>query len=165
MTAIEFQYKLVDLQGSLMRFAYSLTLDKTDAEDLVQDTCLNALKYSDKFVYESNLKAWTYTILKNIFINNYRRSTRINTYHDSTKDGFYLNSNLISNADNPDSVYCSKELEKSIDALDDDFRLPFKMHHDGFKYKEIAEKLDLNIGTVKSRIFFARKRLIKQVNL
>ena len=164
MTAIEFRYRLINLQENLMRFAYRLTSDKDDAKDLVQDTFLRALKYSDKFVLESNFKAWAFTIMKNTFINNYRRSIRYNICSDQTNEGFYLNYIPASGAYNPDSVYASKEIEKSIEILDDNFRLPFKMHHEGFKYKEIAETLDLNLGTVKSRIYFARKKLMEQVN-
>jgi RNA polymerase sigma-70 factor (ECF subfamily) len=147
-----------------MRYAYSLTTDKDNAKDLVQETFLKALKYCDKFIHETNFKAWTYTIMKNTFINNYRRSARYSTISDQTKDGFYLNYSHSSGSDTPDRVYASKEIEKIIEALDDNFKLPFKMHHEGFKYREIAEKLDLNLGTIKSRIFFARKKLIKQLN-
>jgi RNA polymerase sigma-70 factor (ECF subfamily) len=164
MTEIEFQYRLINLQENLMRFAYKLTSDKEDAKDLVQDTFLKALKYCDKFVYESNLKAWTYTIMKNTFVNSYRRSVKQNTYSDQTKEGFCLNYTYASGSFYPDSEYTSKELGKIIEALNDDFKLPFKMHHEGFKYKEIAETLDLRLGTVKSRIFFARKQLMNQLN-
>jgi len=164
MTAIDFQYKLIDLQESLMRFAYSLTADKEDAKDLVQETFLKALNYCDKIAYESNFKAWTYTIMKNTFINNYRRSLRHNTYSELTKEEFNLHDSHASGSDDPDSVYTSKEIEKIIEALDDDLKLPFKMHHEGFKYKEIAETLGLNIGTVKSRMFFTRQKLIKQLS-
>jgi len=164
MTAIEFQYKLINLQESLMRFAYTLTADKEDAKDLVQETFLKALTYYDKFVYNDNFKAWTYTIMKNTFINNYRRSFRNNTYKDKIKEGIYLNYYNTSVSNEPDAVFISKEIEKIIDKLDDNFKIPFKMHNDGFRYKEIAETLDLNLGTVKSRIFFSRKKLIKQLN-
>jgi RNA polymerase sigma-70 factor (ECF subfamily) len=85
MTTIEFQGELISLQDSLMRFAYSLTADKDDAKDLVQETYLKALKNSDKFIFESNIKAWTYTILKNTFINKYRSSASQKTDNDQTK--------------------------------------------------------------------------------
>jgi RNA polymerase sigma-70 factor, ECF subfamily len=164
MTKIEFQFKLVNLQVSLMRFAYRLTSDKDDANDLFQETCLKALIYQDKFVFDENLRAWTFTIMKNTFINNYRRSVRFHYYNDQIKEEYYPNHALASGAENPDSVYASNELEKIIETLDDNFKLPFKMHHEGFKYREIAETLDLKIGTVKSRVFFAKKKLIKQLS-
>jgi RNA polymerase sigma factor, sigma-70 family len=147
-----------------MRYAYSLTADKNNAKDLVQETFLKALKYCDKFAHESNFKAWTYTIMKNTFINNYYRSVRYSTISDQTKEGFYLNYTYASGADDPDPIYATKELKKIIEALDDNLKLPFKMHHEGFKYREIAETLNLKLGTVKSRVFFARKKLIKQLN-
>ena len=164
MTKIEFQFKLVNLQVSLMRFAYRLTSDKDDANDLFQETCLKALMYQDKFVLDENLRAWTFTIMKNTFINNYRRSVRFHNYTDHTKNGYYLSHTIASGSENPDSVYASNELENIIETLDDNFKLPFKMHHAGFKYREIAETLDLKIGTVKSRVFFAKKKLIKQLS-
>ena len=164
MTAIEFQFKLVSLEDKLLRFAYSLTADKDDAKDLLQETFLKALKYCDKYVLESNFKAWTYTIMKNTFINNYRRAERHITYSDHSKEGYCLNYKHASEADSPESIIFSKELENIIEALDDDSKMPFMMHHNGYKYIEIAEKLNVNLGTVKSRIFFTRKKLKKQLN-
>src|SRR5664279_3976793 len=105
MTAVEFQYKLIDLQDSLMRFAYSLTSDKDDAKDLVQETFLKALKYCDKIAYESNFKAWAYTIMKNTYINNYRRTLRHNIYSEQTKEEFFVNFIHASGSDDPDSLY------------------------------------------------------------
>jgi RNA polymerase sigma-70 factor (ECF subfamily) len=164
MTEIEFQYKLISLQDPLLRFAYSLTADEEDAKDLLQETFLKALKYCDKFVTESNFKAWTCTIMKNTFINNYHRSLRYTLFCEQSKIELTHNETLASASDNPDSIYKLKELEKIIETLDDDLKLPFKMHHQGYKYKDIAKSLTLNIGTVKSRIFVARKKLIKQLN-
>ena len=164
MTVIEFQYNLVNLQESLMRFAYSLTADKDDAKDLVQETVLKSLKYYDKFRHEENFKAWTYTIMKNTFINSYRRSARQNILRGMSKESFYSNQPEASGSDDPDSVYSAKEITLSIEQLKDMFRIPLKMHINGYKYQEIAEKLDLNIGTVKSRIFLSRKLLKDLLN-
>jgi len=164
LTTIDFQNKLINLEQGLMRLAYSLTMDKEDAKDLVQETYMKALKYRDKFAYESNFKAWTFTILKNTYINSYRRSLRHNIYNELTKEGFFQNFTHASGSDDPDSLFTSKEIEKIIETLDDDLKLPFKMHHQGFKYKEIAEELGLNIGTVKSRMFITRQKLMHQLN-
>jgi RNA polymerase sigma factor (sigma-70 family) len=164
MTAIEFQYRLISLQDSLLRFAYSLTADREDAKDLVQETFLKALKYSDTFVNESNFKAWTYTIMKNTFINNYRSSFRQNLCCDKTKESFFINQTMATGSDDPDSAYSALEIAQTIEQLKDKFRIPFKMHINGYKYKEIADKLNLNIGTVKSRIFLSRKQLMDQLN-
>ena len=147
-----------------MRYAFTLTTDKEDAKDLVQETFLKALKHCDKFVFDSNLKAWTYTIMKNTFVNNYRRYVNHKIYSDLAKENVSMDYTCTSDSFYPDSAYASKELEKSIEALHDDYKLPFKMHHEGFKYREIAEKLNMRFGTVKSRIFDARKKLMNQVN-
>ena len=163
MTAIEFQYELINLQENLMRFAYSLTTDTDKAKDLVQETFLKALKYYDMYVHESNLKAWTCTIMKNTFINNYNKVMCHIRYHNQTKEGFYVGYPHASCNEDASSAYTSKELEKTIEALDSQFKLPFKMHLEGFKYKEIADILDLKLGTVKSRIYFARRKLMKQL--
>lgn len=163
MTAIEFNNNLISLEGSLERFALSLTANREEAKDLLQETYVKALTYRDKFEEFTNMKAWTYTIMKNTFINNYRKSKRENTTLDNTKDLFLLNITKESPLMNPDSEYSLKELTRAVNSLDDDFRVPFIMHTKGYKYKEIAEKLNLKIGTVKSRIFFTRKKLMESL--
>ena len=161
MTAVEFNNNLVSLEDNMMKFALSLTADLTRAEDLVQDTFMKAITYKDKFVDYTNLKAWVFTIMKNTFINNYRRSVKENTIIDNSRDLYYINQPQDSGFLSPDSKYSTKEIERVIDTLNDEFRIPFMMHVQGFKYKEIADKLDLKIGTVKSRIFFTRKKLME----
>jgi RNA polymerase sigma-70 factor (ECF subfamily) len=164
MTTIEFQYKLINLQESLMGFAFRLTADKNDAKDLVQETYLKSLKSCDKFVHEANFKAWTFTIMKNIFINNYRRSLLQNTFRDKTTESFYSDKTEASESDNAHSAYSAMEITQHLEKLKDALRLPLKMRVDGYKYKEIAEKLNLNIGTVKSRIFLSRRQLMDHLN-
>ncbi|MBN1649891.1 MAG: RNA polymerase sigma factor [Bacteroidales bacterium] len=161
MTALEFNHQLISLEDKLSRFALSLTANREDAKDLLQETMLKAIAYREQFVQYTNLKAWAYTIMKNTFINNYRRNIRQNTTFDNTKDLYFLNQNRDTQNVSPDSTYSTQEITRVIDSLDDDFRIPFKMHTEGYKYKEIAQKLNLKIGTVKSRIFFTRKKLME----
>lgn len=161
MTAMEFNYQLTGLKSNLERFALSLTQNMEDSKDLLQETYVKAIAYRDKFVDHTNLKAWTFTIMKNTFINNYRKSVKANTTFDNTDDLYYLNLSKESASDSPESSYSTMEIEKEINSLEDEFRVPFMMHVKGYKYKEIAEKLDLKIGTVKSRIFFTRKKLME----
>lgn len=161
MTAIEFNTQLTSMEESLERFALSLTSNREEAKDLLQETYVKALVYRDKFEEYTNLKAWTYTIMKNTFINNYRKSKRENTSVDNTKDLYYLNSFKESPLMQPESEYSFHELNKAVNELEDEFRIPFLMHTEGYKYKEIAEELNLKIGTVKSRIFFSRKKLME----
>jgi RNA polymerase sigma factor (sigma-70 family) len=160
MTALEFNHELIGLEDKLGHFALSLTSNREDAKDLLQETMLKAISYREQFEQYTNLKAWTYTIMKNTFINNYRRNIRQNTTFDNTKDLYFLSQNRDTQNIAPDSSYSTKEINKIIDSLEDEFKIPFKMHTEGYKYKEIAEKLGLKIGTVKSRIFFTRKKLM-----
>jgi RNA polymerase sigma factor (sigma-70 family) len=161
MTALEFSRQLISMEDSLERFALSLTADRDEAKDLLQETYVKALIYKDKFEEYTNLKAWTYTIMKNTFINNYRKSKRENTTVDNTKDLFLLNNYRESQLMQPESEYSLQELTKAVNSLEDEFRIPFVMHTEGYKYKEIADELGLKIGTVKSRIFFTRKKLME----
>jgi RNA polymerase sigma factor (sigma-70 family) len=161
MTAYEFNNSLIELNSNLRRFAMSLTTDHDAALDLVQDTYLKAITYKEKFADYTNLKAWVFTIMKNTFINNYRRNVKENTIIDGTKDLYYLNMPNDKGPVSPESNYARDEIEKAIDSLSDDFRIPFTMHIDGYKYHEIADKLGLKIGTVKSRIFFTRQKLMQ----
>jgi len=163
MTTKEFSDNLVKLKDHMERFALSLTYDKEEAKDLIQETYLKALVYKDKFVDYTNLKAWVFTIMKNIFINNYRKSVRVNTIVDSTKDLLLLNNTKESRHVLPDSEYAYNEINTVINGLQNEFKIPFTMHHEGYKYQEIAENLNLKIGTVKSRIFFTRKKLIESL--
>ncbi len=160
MTSLEFNHQLLTLESNLSKYALGLTSNKNDAKDLLQDTLMKAIIYKDQFVQETNLQAWTITIMKNTFINNYRRNLRENIAFDYTIDLYLLSQNKSTINDVPDSVYSVKEISKVINSLEDNFRILFKMHLEGYKYKEIAHKLNLNIGTVKSRIFIARKKLM-----
>ncbi|PID93123.1 MAG: RNA polymerase subunit sigma [Bacteroidetes bacterium] len=163
MSEQDFNSKLLRLKENLHFFANSLTSTREEAEDLVQDTFVKALVHRDKFMENTNLKAWTYTIMKNTFINNYRRNQKANTFSDATTDQYFINIPRKNDELSPDTTISVKEIRKAIDRLEDVHRLPFEMHTHGFKYKEIAEKLDLSIGTVKSRIFFTRKKLMKML--
>lgn len=163
MTQIQFNNALLSLQEKLHFYALSLTADQERANDLLQETFLKALTYREKFAHNTNFKAWIYTIMKNTFINDYRRNVKTKTTFDSSNNGFHLNFSKDKVYPGPDSFYSSKEINKSINALDDDYRVPFTMFLNGFKYKEIAKELELPLGTVKSRIFFTRKKLEKSL--
>ena len=164
MTTVEFNKKLISMENRLERFAISLTANREEAKDLLQETYLKALSSKDKFIEFTNFEAWAYTIMKNTFINNYRKAVRQNTIVDTTRDLYYLNNSKESNYIKPDSTVQHKEINKHIDNLQNELKVPFLMHTQGFKYKEIAEKLDLKIGTVKSRIFFTRKKLMESLS-
>lgn len=154
-----FKKSLLGLQGNLLSFAYQLTTNREEAQDLLQDTTLKALDNEDKYVDNVNFKGWIFTIMRNIFINNYRQTVRKATVIDQTKELYHLNVSQDSGIDTPDGSFAIKEISEAINSFSDDYRIPFSMHVAGYKYQEIAEKMQLPLGTVKSRIFFARQRL------
>ncbi|NLI71885.1 MAG: RNA polymerase sigma factor [Bacteroidales bacterium] len=159
----QFEKELIALQGNMRNFAFSLTLNRDDAEDLLQETTLKVLDNQDKFKTNINFKGWVLTIMKNIFINNYRKIVRNQTVFDRTEDLHHLNLPQNSGFETPEGAFSVGEITNSINSFADEYRLPFSMHIQGYKYAEIAQKMDLPIGTVKSRIFLARKRLQKQL--
>jgi RNA polymerase sigma-70 factor, ECF subfamily len=165
MKEIEFSNQLLNLEQSLLNYAYRLKLGKDDARDLVQETYLKALLSRDKFIDTGYLKAWTITIMRNTFINNYRHNVLHKSYCDPTEESYYISQTKCSESDNPDSVYSVMEITKNIEKLKDKFRVPFKMYVAGYRYREIANTINLNIGTVKSRIFLARKVLMNQLSM
>jgi len=160
---VQFENDLVALQSNMRNFAYSLTLNREDAEDLLQDTTLKVLDNEDKFADNVNFKGWVLTIMKNIFINNYRKIVRSQTVIDKSEDLYHLNLSQDSGFDTPEGSFAVGEINNTIASFPDEYRLPFTMHVQGFKYEEIAETMNLPVGTVKSRIFLARKQLQQQL--
>ena len=154
-----FQDNLMSIQANLLNFAYMLTANRDDAYDLLQDTTLKALDNSEKYADNTNFKAWVFTIMRNIFINNYRRSVRSATIVDTTDNLYHLNLSQDSGFESPEETYGAHEITEAINEFSDEYRIPFSMHVAGYKYNEIAEHMNLPLGTVKSRIFFARKKL------
>lgn len=159
MENISFKKDLLGIQDELLRFAYKLTSDREEANDLLQETSLKALDNEDKFMPDTNFKGWMYTIMRNIFINNYRKVVRDQTFVDQTDNLFHLSLPQESGFDSTEGAYDIKEIHRIMNALPREYKIPFAMHVSGFKYREIADKLHLPLGTVKSRIFFTRQRL------
>ncbi len=162
MEATTFQNRLMGLQANLLNFAYMLTSNRDDAYDLLQDTTLKALDNREKYVDNTNFKGWVFTIMRNIFINNYRRIARSATVIDQTEDCYHLNLSQDSGLESPDGSYTAAEITSAINEFPEKYRVPFSMHVAGYKYNEIAEEMNLPLGTIKSRIFFARQELQKR---
>jgi RNA polymerase sigma factor (sigma-70 family) len=162
MTALEFNYQVTTFSSKLKSFAISLTKDRDDAQDLFQETIMKALKYRDKFVDPTNLKAWLYTIMRNTFINEYRRNKISKTMLDSSPNSYLMNS-IAQPTIAAEMNLNLQEINGAISSLEEDYRVPFQLFVDGFKYKEISEEMNLPIGTVKSRIFIARQKLMGQL--
>lgn len=163
MRTMDFTQNLLGMQTELRRFALKLTADKEEADDLLQETSLKALDNEDKYTPDTNFKGWMYTIMRNIFINNYRKTVRDQTFVDHTDNLFHLNLPQDSGFESTEGNYDLKEIRRIVNALPKEYRVPFSMYVSGFKYREIAERLGLPIGTVKSRIFFTRQRLQKDL--
>ena len=159
MATATFETRLMDIQANMFNFALMLTSNRDDANDLMQDTMLKALDNRDKFAENTNFKGWVFTIMRNIFINNYRRVVRSATVIDRTEDLYHLNLSQDSGIDSPEASYGAGEIMDAINAFPEKFRVPFSMHVAGYKYNEIAERTSLPLGTVKSRIFAARQML------
>ncbi|MFM7566679.1 MAG: RNA polymerase sigma factor [Flavobacteriales bacterium] len=162
MSTIEFNDALVGIQSNLFSFALNFTKNREDARDLTQETLLKAINYRTYYTPNTNFKAWVFTIMRNIFINQYRRNTKTRMIFDHSED-LYLFTNHKSAEGSPMERLGVKEINQKIDGLNDELKTPFKMHFEGFKYKEIADAMKLPIGTIKSRIFIARKRLMDQL--
>lgn len=163
MTAIEFTHQVASLRPMLQGFTRRFTNDRDESLDLVQDTILKALTYRDKFRADTNLKGWLFTIMRNTFINNYRKNQRAKTSQDSSKDLYFLNVEDEHTFNRPQESMQFKEIWRNVNDIKEELIIPFKMHTTGYKYHEIAEHLDLPIGTVKNRIFHARKEIQKKL--
>lgn len=160
----DFDDLLLNNTDFLKPFAITLTRDQEQAKDLFQETLFRALANKEKYNQGTNLKAWLYTIMRNIFINNYRRKTKQNTIFDSTPNEFLLNSNQTAVSNAAVANINIKEVQEAIQNLPSIFKNPFLLYFDGFKYHEIAEMLGEPLGTIKSRIHFARKLLKAQID-
>ena len=163
MRSAEFTQNSLGMQTELHRFAMKLTADREEADDLLQETSLKALDNEEKYTPDTNFKGWMYTIMRNIFINNYRKTVRDQTFVDQTENLYHLNLPQDSGFESTEGNYDLKEIRKIVNNLPKEYRVPFSMYVSGFKYREIAVKLALPIGTVKSRIFFTRQRLQKEL--
>ncbi len=164
MTATEFSYQIAALRGTLQEFTRRFTNNREESHDLVQDTLLKALLYRDKFKDDTNLKGWLFTIMRNTFINNYRRLQRTRTRHDQTKDLHLLNVEEEHTFNRPQESMEFREIWRNVNKIKDELLTPFKMYTSGYKYHEIAEHLHLPIGTVKNRIFNARKEIQRNLH-
>jgi RNA polymerase sigma-70 factor (ECF subfamily) len=163
MRTADFTQNLLGMQTELHRFAMKLTADKEEADDLLQETSLKALDNEEKYTPDTNFKGWMYTIMRNIFINNYRKTVRDQTFVDQTENLYHLNLPQDSGFESTEGNYDLKEIRRIVNSLPKEYRVPFSMYVSGFKYREIAERLGLPIGTVKSRIYFTRQRLQKDL--
>ncbi len=163
MTSIEFNSAVIKLHKSLKPIALKLTRDMEEANDLMQETLLKAIANREKFTEGTNLKAWLYTIMKNTFITNYHRLVKRKTFIDTTDNLHFINSSRHVTENAAGSKLAMDEITQAIQLLNYEYKTPFMMHYKGYKYHEIADILNIPIGTVKNRIHIARKELKTQL--
>lgn len=164
MATTEFNDMLLDNASFLRPFAVNLTKDTDAANDLYQETLYKALANHEKYNAGTNIKAWLFTIMRNIFINNYRRKTKQKTIFDNTPEDYLINLKQASVSNNAETNLRVKEIRTAIDLLPEIFKMPFLLYLDGYKYQEISQHLHEPLGTIKSRIHFARKLLKEQIS-
>jgi RNA polymerase sigma factor (sigma-70 family) len=164
MSTTEFNSLLLNNAEFLKPFAINLTRDSEAANDLYQDTLYKALANQEKYSVGTNIKAWLFTIMRNIFINNYRRKAKQKTIFDSTPNDYLINQQQATISNVAESDMRIKEINKAIRQLPEIFKTPFLLYFDGYKYNEIADVLHEPLGTIKSRIHFARKLLKEQIS-
>ena len=164
MSGLEFNQLLLQNADFLKPFAVNLTRDTEAANDLYQETLYKALANREKYNVGTNIKAWLFTIMRNIFINNYRRKAKQKTIFDNTPNEFLINQKQATVSNGAESDMRIKEINAAIQGLPEIFRTPFLLCFDGYKYNEIAEVLHEPLGTIKSRIHFARKLLKEQIS-
>ena len=163
MTTIEITDQIAGMRSTLQIFTRKFTHDKEESHDLVQDTILKALTYRDKFREDTNLKGWLFTIMRNTFINNYRKNYRAKTLRDNTKELYFLNVEDVHTFSGPATNFEYHDILNHVNSLRAELLIPFKMHISGYKYYEIAKQQNIPIGTVKNRIFNARKEIQKKL--
>lgn len=164
MSATEFNQMLISQADFLKPFAINLTRDSEAAQDLFQETLYKALANHEKYNTGTNIKAWLFTIMRNIFINDYRRKSKQKTIFDNTPNDYLLDYKQSTVSNDAESDMRLKEVRKAVEELPEIFKTPFKLYFDGYKYNEIADALGEPLGTIKSRIHFARKLLKEQIN-
>jgi RNA polymerase sigma factor (sigma-70 family) len=164
MPNLEFNNLLINNADFLKPFAVNLTKDTESAKDLLQETLYKALANQEKYNVGTNIKAWLFTIMRNIFINDYRRKTKQQTIFDSTPNDYFLNYKQPTIFNAAETDLRVKEIYQAIYHLPEIFKTPFLLYFEGYRYHEIAETLQEPLGTIKSRIHFARKLLKEQIN-
>lgn len=164
MTNQEFTAKAHQFKNLLFSYALRLTRSRQDAEDLVQETSIKAFRYRDRFTPGTNYKSWICTIMRNTFINNYRRNKSRKHINQPVEEFSYALESQSAIPNEAEHNLRMKRLIKTIKSLRDIYSVPFMMFYQGFEYQEIADRLSIPIGTVKSRIFVARQKLKAKIS-
>lgn len=164
MSTAEFNDLLLSNAAPLKPFAVSLTHDQEIAKDLFQETLYKALANRDKYCTGTNIKAWLFTIMRNIFINDYRRKAKHRTIFDNSQKIELGNATKVVVHNDGENSLQLKEINNAIYQIPQIFKVPFLLYFEGYRYHEISEWLNEPLGTIKSRIHFARKLLKEKIN-
>lgn len=159
MTNQQFMSEMDSLENILFSFALRLTRNYEDAKDLMQETTLRAYKHRDKFATGTNFKSWTSTIMRNTYINRYRKMKNRRHVNEPVENFLFAVENKAATANGGEANIHMQELQAKLRQINVIYSVPFLMFYRGYEYKEISEHLNIPIGTVKSRIFLARKKL------
>lgn len=159
MTTAEFKKRVIEVVDHLRPIALNLTRDENDANDLAQETMYKALSNQEKFKTGTNLQAWLYTIMKNIFINDYRRQRKRGAIINNTENYQGLETAEKEWTNEGEQSMNMQDINQALGKISNAYSYPFLKHFEGYKYDEIADELELPVGTVKSRIHLARKQL------
>lgn len=163
MSRTEFGQLVYQHSPFLKQLALKLTKKIEEAEDLLQETMYKAIKNQEKYKDGTNLKGWLYTIMKNTFINSYRKKKNQNTFVDETDNRYFINSKQSEKSVMVDGSVDQEYIMRQIETIERNYLEAFMMHYNGYKYEEISEILDIPLGTVKSRIFLARKKMMEKL--
>jgi len=163
MSVIEFNQVLMRDAEYLKPFAITLTRDTEDAKDLFQETMYRALANKDKYSIGTNIKAWLYIIMRNIFVNDYRQKIKRNILTGGSPEDLLVNTTKAATVNSAIAAISINEIQREIAKLPGIFKIPFVLYFEGFKYTEISRMLNEPLGTIKSRIHFARKLLKAQI--
>lgn len=163
MSNSDFNSMITNHQDFLHQLAMKLTKSNEDSNDLMQETLFKAIKNKDKFQEGTNIKGWLYTIMKNTFINAYRKKKNQNTFVDETENKYFLNIRESEKSATTDSIVDHKYMMEQVNSIDKTYLETFMMNYNGYKYEEISEILGIPLGTVKSRIFLARRKMMDKL--
>lgn len=163
MSTLEFTQQLSSLNPVLRDFTKKFTSDRDESLDLVQDTVMKALMHQKKFKKNTNLRGWLFTIMRNTFINNYRKLKRSRTTLDNTTTRYFLHVEDTHTFNMPEKKFEYQDIWNQVNTLRDELLTPFTMYVSGYKYNEISEHLSIPLGTVKNRIFNARQAIQKKL--
>lgn len=159
MKEFNFEKELLGVQDELFRFAYKLTANREKAEDLLQDTLLKAMLHKESYNKNTNFKGWLFIIMRNTFINGYRAEVGHTRLYISSDPAYYSRIMDESRTEEVDKNYDLEKIRNAIKSVPESHFIPFEMYLSGFKYREIAERTGVSLGTIKSRIFHCRKKL------